>query len=263
MSRKQLAGIDLNNQRAINAADPTAGTDLATKQYVDSLITGLKWKDSVRAATTANGALATAYANGQVVDGVTLATNDRILLKNQTTGSENGIYVVNASGAPTRATDFDGNSEVSQATVMVREGTTLADTAWVMTNNGAITIGTTALTFVQFGGGATYSQGNGIQISGGVITAVAASGGGLSVVAGGIQIDTSVVVRKISADVGNGSSTTIAVAHGMGTADVIAQLRVKGTGELVDTDCIIDTTNVSWTFPSAPSSAQYRTVIHS
>src|SRR5687768_15275521 len=112
MSKKFYNGIDLQGQKAVNAADPSSGTDLATKQYVDNLSAGMTWKRSVRVATTTNGALATAYANGQTVDGVTLVTGDRILLKNQTAGAENGIYVVAASGAPARATDADSTTDL-------------------------------------------------------------------------------------------------------------------------------------------------------
>src|SRR3954447_7874218 len=117
MSRRFLNGIDATSQRIINVASPSSAADATNKSYVDNLITGLSWKLDVRAATTANGTLATAYANGQVVDGVTLATGDRILIKNQTTQTENGIYTVNASGAPTRATDADATSELNNATV--------------------------------------------------------------------------------------------------------------------------------------------------
>lgn len=94
MALKVMNGLDLQGQRIINMADPSAATDAVTKQYVDGLINGLSWKDSVRVATTTNGALATAFANGQTVDGVTLATGNRILIKNQTTGSEDRKSVV-------------------------------------------------------------------------------------------------------------------------------------------------------------------------
>lgn len=132
-------------------ADPVNYNEAATKQYVDNLTAGLSWKEAVRAASTANGTLATAYANGQVIDGVTLATGNRILIKNQTTGAENGIYVVTA-GAPTRATDADAVGDLEQATVFIADGTTLADTAWTCTTNGAITPGTTATAWAQFAG---------------------------------------------------------------------------------------------------------------
>ena len=137
----------------------------AIKTYVESKLTGLTWKDKVRAATTTNGALATAYANGQTIDGVALATGDRILIKNQTTGVENGIYTVNASGAPTRASDADTGTELINATVFVSEGTNNADTAWTCTNN-TITLGTTVITFVQFSGAGTYVAGTGLSLSG-------------------------------------------------------------------------------------------------
>jgi phage-related tail fiber protein len=136
-----------------NVATPTSATDAANKAYVDNLAAGIDVHPSVRVATTTNGTLATAYENGDTVDGVTLATGDRILLKNQTTGSENGIYTVNASGAPTRATDADASSELTAgAFVFVEEGTANADTGWILTTNNAITLGSTSLTFSKFSG---------------------------------------------------------------------------------------------------------------
>jgi phage-related tail fiber protein len=136
-----------------NLATPTAGTDAATKNYVDAAVQGFDWKQSVRAASTANGTLASAFANGSVIDGVTLATGDRILLKNQTTGSENGIYTVNASGAPTRATDADSSAKVTAGmAAFVSEGTTNGNSAWLLTTDDPITLATTALVFAQIGG---------------------------------------------------------------------------------------------------------------
>jgi phage-related tail fiber protein len=107
------------------------------------------WKDEVRAATTANGTLASAFENGDTIDGVVLATGDRILIKDQTSGSENGIYVVAASGAPTRATDADTGAEMLGAIVPVMEGTVNADKVFKCTNNATITINTTALVFIE------------------------------------------------------------------------------------------------------------------
>jgi hypothetical protein len=100
------------------------------------------YKEAVRVATTANGTLSTAFANGQTIDGVTLATNDRILIKNQTTASDNGIYTVNASGAPTRATDFDttGAEVANGAIIPVQFGTVNGGSAWQLVQNGG-TIG--------------------------------------------------------------------------------------------------------------------------
>ena len=107
----------------------------------------------VRVATTANGTLATAFENGDTIDGVVLATGDRILLKNQTTQTENGVYTVNASGAPTRATDFTtaANTLKGGVLVPVTAGTLNASTLWACSNTTAITIGSTNITFRRQG----------------------------------------------------------------------------------------------------------------
>ena len=159
--------IDVSSARITSLATPTGSTDAATKAYVDAQLQGLDVKNSVRVATTANGTLSSAFANGQTVDGITLATNDRILIKNQSTGSENGIYTVNASGAPTRATDFDADSEVTGGTFFfVEEGTVNADNGFVMTNDGSVTVGTTALVFTQFSGAGQVIAGAALTKSG-------------------------------------------------------------------------------------------------
>ena len=132
--------ITMGSNRVTNVADPTSAQDAASKAYVDAVKVGLDVKDSVVAASTANGTLASAFANSSTLDGVTLATNDRILLKDQSTGAENGIYTVNSSGAPTRATDFDADSEVtSGAFTFVTEGTANGDSGFVLTTNDDIT----------------------------------------------------------------------------------------------------------------------------
>ena len=162
--------INVSSARITSLGTPTGGTDAATKNYVDAQLQGLDVKNSVRVATTANGTLSSAFANGQTVDGVTLSTGDRILLKNQSTGSENGIYTVNASGAPTRATDFDADSEVTGGTFFfVEEGTVNADNGFVMTNDGTVTVGTTALTFTQFSGAGQVIAGDALTKSGNTI----------------------------------------------------------------------------------------------
>lgn len=111
-----------------------------------------QWKDPVRVATTVPGTLSTDFANGQTVDGVTLATGNRILIKDQSTQSANGIYTVNASGSPTRATDWDSGTEAEGAVVYVREGTANGKSAWSTATTGTITIGTTAVTFSHVAG---------------------------------------------------------------------------------------------------------------
>jgi hypothetical protein len=148
----------------LNAA-PTEDLQAATKGYVDSVAQGLDIKASVKAATTENGTLATAFDNGSVIDGVTLATGDRILIKNQTDATANGIYVVAASGAPTRSTDMNAAAEFPGAFTFVEQGTTNADTGYVCTNNSVI-VGTTEITFAQFSGAGSYVAGNGLTLTG-------------------------------------------------------------------------------------------------
>lgn len=150
---------------------PTAGagtntTQIATTEFVTSAVDaakqGLTYKAACRVATTANITL----SGTQTIDGIAVAAGERVLVKNQSTASQNGIYVV-AAGAWTRATDFDATADLADgAFVFVEEGTANADTGWVLSTDGAITVGTTALTFVQFSGAGTYSAGNGLQLSG-------------------------------------------------------------------------------------------------
>lgn len=255
------AAVSLNSQKITGLATPTAGTDAANKNYVDTSITGFSWKTAVRAATTTNGTLASSFANGSVIDGVTLATNDRILLKNQTTGGENGIYTVNATGAPTRATDNDTAAEMLGAAVMVQEGTINQNTQWIQTVDGAITLGTTATVWTQFGGGQTYTAGNGLTLSTNDFNVGA--GTGISVAADSVAIDTAVVVRKYAATIGNGSSTSIAVAHSLGTQDVTYSVRQVSDNAFVECDAVsTDANTLTLTFAVAPASTSLRVVVH-
>ena len=179
--------VSMGENRITNVADPSQAQDAATKAYVDAVKTGLDVKDSVRTASTANVTLSTGVANGSTMDGVTLATGDRVLLKNQSTASENGIYTVNASGAPTRATDFDADSEVSGGSfTFVEEGTSNSDSGWVVTNNGSITVGTTSLAFAQFSGAGQITAGDGLTKTGNTIDIV--GGNGITVNANDIAI---------------------------------------------------------------------------
>jgi len=143
------ADMNFAGFRVQNMGDPLVANDAANKNYVDNSIAGLSWKTACRVASTAN---ITSLSGLLTVDGVTVAANDRVLVKNQTTGSANGIYVA-ASGAWTRATDADTSAELVNAAVYISEGTANADSAWVCTTNAPITVGTTSLTFAQFSSG--------------------------------------------------------------------------------------------------------------
>jgi hypothetical protein len=193
----QLSGATPMTGLLTLSADPSSALHAATKQYVDNLSAGLSWKTSVRVATTVNGTIGTAFANGQVVDGVTLVTGNRILLKNQTTASENGIYTVNASSTPTRATDSDTGTELVGAAVLATEGTTQADTAWVNSTNAPITIGSTSTVWVQFGAGQTYIGGAGLLLT--ANTFDVGAGPGITVNADTIQITNAGVTNAMLA----------------------------------------------------------------
>ena len=143
---------------------PSGNTAAASKAYVDSVAAGLTWKTAVLNATTANVTL----SGEQTIDGVLTATS-RILVKNQTAPAENGIYVT-AAGAWTRATDSDTPSDLDGAAVFVQQGTANADTGWTQTNT-IITVGTTAVNWVQFSGANAYIGGTGIDITGNTISA--------------------------------------------------------------------------------------------
>lgn len=256
MAMKIHNGVDLNGQRATNAADATGNADLVTLQQVNGLIRGLSWKDEVRAASTANVTLATP---GTTLDGVTLAANDRVLLKNQTAPAENGIYVWTASGSPlTRALDADSSTELNSATVSVMQGTANADTLWVQTADNP-TVGTTAITWVAVGAGTGFSTaGAGLTSTGSTVDVV----GGTGIIANpnDVAVDTSVVGRKGAASIGTTAST--AVPHGAGSADVVVTVRNIGTGAVEYPDITIDTTNITVVFPSAPGAGTYRVVWH-
>lgn len=155
-------GGDTMTGLLILSGDPVANLGAATKQYVDSVAQGLDPKGSVKAATTANITLS---GVPQTIDGVSIASGDRVLVKNQTNQRENGIYNANG-GAWVRATDMDAWSEVPGAFCFVEQGTTQADTGWVCTSDAGGTLNTTPITFVQFTGAGTYSAGTGLTLTG-------------------------------------------------------------------------------------------------
>lgn len=185
------AAVSLNSQKITGLATPTADTDAATKAYVDALETGLDVKDSCRAATTANITL----SGTQTVDGVALVVGNRVLVKDQSTGSQNGIYVV-AAGAWTRALDADNTpgSEVSAGMfTFIEEGTTNADSGWVLTTNDTITLGTTALTFVQFSGAGQITAGAGLTKTGNTLDVASTGGGSLTINADSINLTSGII----------------------------------------------------------------------
>lgn len=296
MARVVLNGLDLNGKNVSNMADGVSPADAVTLQQVQAFIRGLDWKDSVRAASTANITVASALINGLSMDGVSLATGNRVLLMNQTAPAENGIWVVAASGAASRATDADSSAEVTPGmAVSVEEGTANGDKAFMLTTNGPITLGTTGLTFSPLGGGgsAYTADGNGIELvsttfsleldgtslsksaaglrigsaaaGAGLVEAsgilAVGAGNGITVAADTVLVDPSIVARKFSADcVVTTNPQTF--THNLNTKDVTVQVRRNSDDVLVETDVIAASVNtVSVNFGSAPSAAQYRVTV--
>ena len=217
------AAVNLNSQKITNLADPTADADAANKGYVDGVAQGLDVKDSVKATTTANGTLSTAFANGQSIDGVTLQTGDRILIKNQTTASQNGIYNVNASGAPSRTTDMGTGSNAAGAFVFVEQGTVNAENGFTCTSDtGSAVVGTNNLTFAQFSGAGQIIAGNGIAKSGNELSADLKANGGLVIESAkiAVKLDASSITGTLAiGDGGTGATTASAALTALGLSN--------------------------------------------
>jgi len=237
--------LALGNHKITGVADPTNPQDVATKAYVDAQSQGLDVKTSVRAGTTANVTL----SGTQTIDGVALIAGDRVLVKNQTTGAQNGIYVV-AAGAWSRSTDADASAEVTSGMfTFIEEGTVNSDTGWVLTTNGAITLGTTVLTFTQFSGAGTITAGTGLTLSGTVIALDTAGGYG---------------VRKAAADIGDGSATSITITHNLNTRDLCGVWLRDNSNPYGAFFADVEATTVNTVtirFATAPTAAQYRAII--
>lgn len=261
MPRKFLTGVDLSNQKITNLADGSAASDAATYGQLQSALRGLVWKPETKAGTTANITL----SGTQTIDGVALVAGDRVLVKDQTTQSANGIYVV-AAGAWARAADLDESAEFANGVaVTVEQGTVNGDRAFVLATDGAITIGTTSLSFVALGGsGTSYTAGNGLSLAGSQFSVSPKSGGGLTVDGTGVGIDSgfSGLAKRYAAAIGDGSATSITVTHSLGTRDVVVSVYNSTTYEVVECDMTISTVNtVVLGFAAAPTSGQYRVVI--
>ena len=214
--------VGFNSQKITGLADPTADADAANKGYVDGVAQGLDVKDSVKATTTANGTLSSAFANGQTIDGVSLSTNDRILLKNQNTATENGIYTVNASGAPTRADDLATGADAAGAFVFVEQGTVNAENGFVCTSNkGSAVVGTNNLTFAQFSGAGQIIAGDGLDKSGNTLSLDLKSNGGVVIESTELAVDlsaSSITGTLAISDGGTGATSASAARTALGLA---------------------------------------------
>jgi len=209
--------VDINSNKLTNVTDPTSAQDAATKAYVDAVKTGLDVKDSVKVATTANITL----SGTQTIDGVAVSADERVLVKDQSTGSENGIYDCKA-GAWARSSDFDANSEVtSGAFVFVEQGTASADAGYVLTTDGTITVGSTALSFTQFSGAGQITAGDGLQKTGNSLSADLKANGGLVIESAEIalKLDASSITGTLAiSDGGTGATSASAARTALGLA---------------------------------------------
>ena len=242
MSQKILTSLDMSNNLISNLPTPVSTGDAVNKGYADALIQGVKWKDQVRAATTANITL----TGTQTVDGVAVVANDRVLVKNQSTGSANGIYIASA-GAWTRSLDADVSAEVGGMGMFVQEGSTQGNQQWMCSTDGTIVLNTTALTFVQIGGaGTVYTGTTGVTVAGSVVS-----------------LDTAVAARKAGVNIGDGTATSFNLTHSFGSTDVVVLVREAAGGKAaVYADVVItDTNTVTVTFATAPTVGQYRITV--
>lgn len=292
------ANLDAGTYKITNLGAPTNSTDAATKAYVDAVSEGLHVHEAAKVYVGTNINISTDLEAGDTVDGVTLTAGMRVLVNGQTTKSQNGIYVVQASGGALRATDFDTPTEVSSGDfIFVSSGSSYGNTGWVQTKSPA-TIGTDEISFTQFSGAGTYTAGAGLTLTGTVFSAdvtptsgnpsLINTGGaievktdtsrGLSVDANGLGINAGTGltfssgalsfasgygVRKYSADIGDGSSTAITVTHSLSTKDVTVQVFDNSSPYAqVEADVDHTTSNaVTISFATAPTSNQYRVVV--
>lgn len=232
--------VSHNSTKITNLADPVNAQDAATKNYVDTNLQGLKPKQSVKAASTANVA---SLSGPQTIDGISLVAGDRVLLKDQTAPATNGIYVIAAS-TWSRATDLDMWSEIPSAYVFVEQGTTNADNGYVCTSDQGGTLGTTAITWVQFTGAGQISVNSPLSKAGNTIslgTVLVGNGGtgattltgyvygnGSSAMTASTTIPGTAISGNISGNAANVTGT-VAIANG-GTGATTATAALSGLG---------------------------------
>ena len=261
MPRKFFTDLDLQSvSKVINVPTPSASGDAVPKSYVDSAIEGLAWKDSCRVATQANLNLA---SPGATIDGVTMVSQDRVLVRAQTAGAENGIYIWNgASSAMTRSLDCSTFDELEQAVASVEEGTSVGTTYRQTAVNG--TLGTTTVTWAVFGTSAPSAS----ETTSG--TAELATQAETDAGTDDLRIVTPLKlatwsgrIKKVASNIGDGSATTYTVTHNLNTRDVIVRLFPNsGLYDDVEVDVQRSSVNaVALVFASAPASNAYRVVV--
>jgi hypothetical protein len=261
MPRALLTDLDLGNvARLLNLPAPTLDGHAANKAYVDSAIEGLAWKDSVRVSTQGNVSIA---SPGATIDAITMATNDRVLVRSQTTQTENGIYIWNGAAVPmTRSLDASTFAELEQAVVTVEEGTSAGATFRQTAVNGVI--GTNNVLWSSFGTSAPAASETTAGIAELATQAETDTGtDDLRIVTPLKLANWAGRARKFQQTIGDGSATQYTVTHNLGTRDVQASVyRNSGAFDEVITDVEYTTINsVTIRFATAPASNAFRVVI--
>ncbi len=261
MARAILSNLDFGSvARIVGLLSPSAADEPATKAYVDSAVEGLAWKDSCRVASTANINLS---SPGATIDGITMATNDRILAKDQSTQSQNGIYVWNGAATPaTRAVDASTSAELEQAVVTVEEGTSAGATFRQTTIN--FTLDTGNVVWTAFGTSAPSAS----ETLAGVIEIAtqaemdAGTDDARAVTPAKVK-NWSLATKRFQQNIGDGSATQYTVTHNLNTRDVAVAV-IRNSGNYDDVGVDIERTSVNAvriTFASAPSSNAYRVIV--
>jgi hypothetical protein len=260
------ANVAWGSYKITGLANPTDDQDAATKYYVDQAVQGLTWKVAANLLSTVNVALTGSTGTLDIDTYGALTSADagyRIVLTNQTDDTQDGIYVYADNGTNytlTRSTDANPYTELIGATIYIQEGTTKAGTSWSQSNHYLTSFA--GQTWVQIAGVGIYTAGNGIAITDNVISADA--GTGITVTSGGINIDTAVVVTKYAANVGDGTNTSYTITHNLGTRDVIVSVYDNSSpyAEVITDVQHTSTTAITLLFSVAPTSNQYRVVVH-
>lgn len=261
MARKFFTDIDLQStSKVINVPTPSAAGDAVPKSYVDSAVEGLAWKDSARVGTQSNINLS---SPGSTVDGVTMASQDRVLVRNQSTQSQNGIYVWNgAAVAMTRSLDASTFAELEQAIITVEEGTD-AGTTWRQTQvNG--TIDSSNVIWTSFAAAAPAASETTPGIAEIATQAEVDAGTDDLRIVTPLKLATwSGRIRKVSTNVGDGSATSYVVTHNLNTRDVIIRV-FPNSGQYDDVEVDVQrtsTTTATLVFATAPGVNAYRVVV--
>ena len=224
ISTQASSNVSISGGQITGLGSPSNGSDATTKTYVDNLVTGLKSRTIVRAATTGNISLTSDLQNNDTLDGVTLATNDKVLVKNQSDNTQNGIYIVVASGTASRDPEFDTVDELAGQMIIVKEGSTNADSFQLCTTDSG-SIGSAAITFTQV-----------TPSSGGTVTQVGIAQSGSEFTIGNTPITSSgnitlnvnrISSTKIGAN-GNVSDTEFGYLENV-SSDIQTQLNAKAT----------------------------------